>query len=219
MEIPRQSSSVEINKGQEQPEKVEYFKYLGSVITNDARCRREIKSRISMAKVAFNKNNNLFTIKLDLNLRKKVVQCYIWSKALYGAETWTLHKVDQKYLESSEMWCLRRMQKISWTDRVINEVLKRVKEERNILQRIRRIKANSICHIFRRNWLLKCVFKEKIEESIAVTGRRGRRPKQLLNCLRIQEFEKEFLGRTVLRTRFARGYGPVLRWKPNERIN
>ena len=80
MEIPRQSSSIEIMKGQEQPEKVEYFKYLGSVITNDARCRREIKSRINMAKVAFNKNNNLFTIKLDLNLRKKVVQCYTWSK-------------------------------------------------------------------------------------------------------------------------------------------
>jgi len=102
MEIPKQSSPVEINKGQEQPERVDYFKYLGSVITNDAGCRREIKSRINMATVAF-------TIKLDLNLKKKVVQCYIWSKALYSAESWTLRKVDQKYLESSEMRCLRRM--------------------------------------------------------------------------------------------------------------
>ena len=109
MEIPKQSSPVEINKGQEQPERVDYFKYLGSVITNDAGCRREIKSRINMATVAFNKNNKFFTIKLDLNLKKKVVQCYIWSKALYSAESWTLRKVDQKYLESSEMRCLRRM--------------------------------------------------------------------------------------------------------------
>jgi hypothetical protein len=37
---------------------------------------------------------------------------------LYGAETWTLQKVDQKFLESFEMWCWRRMEKISWTDRV-----------------------------------------------------------------------------------------------------
>jgi hypothetical protein len=56
---------------------------------------------------------------------------------LYGAETWTLRKVDQKYLESFEMWCWRRMEKISWTDRVRNEeVLHRSKEERNILHEI-----------------------------------------------------------------------------------
>ena len=49
------------------------------------------------------------------------MKCYIWSIALYGAETWTLRKVDQKYLECFEMWCWRRMEKISWTDRVRNE--------------------------------------------------------------------------------------------------
>ena len=51
-----------------------------------------------------------------LKLRKKLVKCYIWSIALYGAETWTLRAVDQKQLESSEMWCWRRMEKISWND-------------------------------------------------------------------------------------------------------
>jgi hypothetical protein len=57
-----------------------------------------------------------------------------------------LHSV---YLESFEMWCWRRMEKISWTNRVKNEeVLHRVKEERNILRTIKRRKANWICHIF-----------------------------------------------------------------------
>ena len=69
-----------------------------------------------MAKAAFNKKKNLFTSKLDLNLRKKVVKCYILRMALYGAETWTIPAVDQKYLESFEMSCWRRMEKISWTD-------------------------------------------------------------------------------------------------------
>jgi len=41
--------------------------------------------------------------------------------ALYGAETWTLRAPDQKYLESFEMGCWRRMEKISWTDHVRNE--------------------------------------------------------------------------------------------------
>jgi hypothetical protein len=56
-----------------------------------------------MAKAAFKKKKTLFTTKLDLDLRKKLVKCYIWSVALYGAETWTLRKLDQKYLESFEM--------------------------------------------------------------------------------------------------------------------
>jgi hypothetical protein len=38
-----------------------------------------------MAKAAFNKKETFFTSKLDLNLRKKLVKCYIWSMALYGA--------------------------------------------------------------------------------------------------------------------------------------
>ena len=74
-----------------------------------------IKSRIAMAKAAFSKKKTLFTSKLDLNLRKKLIKCYIWSMALYGAETWTLRAADQKYLESFEMLCWRRMEKISWT--------------------------------------------------------------------------------------------------------
>jgi hypothetical protein len=75
------------------------------MITNDARCTHGIKSRISMAKSAFNRQETIFTRKLDLNLRKKLVKCYTWSIAWYGAQTWTLQKVDQKYLESFKVWC------------------------------------------------------------------------------------------------------------------
>jgi hypothetical protein len=112
------------------------------MITNYARCIREIKAVIAMAEAAFNKKT-LFTCKLDLELRKKLVKYYIWSIALYGAETWTLRKLDQKYLEIFEMWCWRKMEKISWTDRVNYEaVLHRVKGKRNLLHTIRQRKAN-----------------------------------------------------------------------------
>jgi len=50
-----------------------------------------------MAKAAFNKKKNLFTSKLDLNSRKKLVKCYIWSIDLYGAQTWILGKVDNTW--------------------------------------------------------------------------------------------------------------------------
>ena len=82
--------------------------------------------------------------------------------ALYGAETWMLWAANQKYLESFEMGCWRRMEKISWTDHVRNEeVLFRVNEQRNILHEIRKRKANWIGHILRRNCLLKQVSKER----------------------------------------------------------
>jgi hypothetical protein len=73
------------------------------MITNDTRCAREIKSRIAMAKAAFQKRKALFTSKLDLHLKKKSVKCFIWSTALYGAETWALWRLDQKYVESFEV--------------------------------------------------------------------------------------------------------------------
>jgi hypothetical protein len=80
------------------------------------------------------KKRALFTSKMDLEWRKKLVKCCILIIPLYGGETWTLRAVDQKHLESFELWCWRRMEKISWTDHVRNEgVLIRVKEQRNIL--------------------------------------------------------------------------------------
>jgi hypothetical protein len=133
------------------------------MITNNARCTCGIKSRIAMAKAAFNKKKDSFTRKLDLNLRAKLLKCYIWSIALQGAENWKIRKVDKKYLKSFEMWCWRRMEKIIWTDRVKNEhALYRVMWERNILHTIRRRKENWIGYIFSRTCLLKHVIERKI---------------------------------------------------------
>jgi hypothetical protein len=155
MRISRQPFPVKIFIDQKQPENVESFNYSGSMLTNDGIFTCEIKSRIAMAKAVFSKKRALFTSTLKLKLRKKLVKCYIWSMALYGAEAWTLRAADQKYLESFEMWCWRRMEKISWADHVRNEeVLLRVNEQGNILPEIRKRKANKIGHILRRNCLL-----------------------------------------------------------------
>jgi hypothetical protein len=108
MRILRHPTPLQIKIDKKPVENVKEFNYLGSMIRNDARCTREIKAKIAMAKAAINRKKTPFTSKLDLKLRKKSVKCYIWSIALYGAETWTLRKLDQKYLESFEMWCWRR---------------------------------------------------------------------------------------------------------------
>jgi hypothetical protein len=66
-------------------ENAEYFKYLDNLITDDARCKREIKCRIAIGEGSIQQEE-----------RKKLVDCYIWNGALYGAGNWTHRKVDQK---------------------------------------------------------------------------------------------------------------------------
>jgi hypothetical protein len=176
----------------------------------------EIKSRISMAKAAFNKKRALFTGKMDLKLRMKPVKCYIWCVALYGAEIGTVWGVDQKQLESFEVWCWRRMEKVIWTDHVRNEeVLRRVKEQRNILHEISKRKANWIGHILCRNCLLQQVIEGKIKGEIEVTGRRGRRRRKLLDDLKerrgYSHLKEKALDRTIWRDHFGRIFGPVVR--------
>jgi hypothetical protein len=134
---------------------------------------------------------------------------------VYGAETWTLRAVDQKHLESFEMWCWRRMEKMSWTDHVRNEeVLLRVSEQRNILHEIRKWKANWISHILRRNCLLKQVIEGKVKGWIEVTRRRGRRRKKLVDDLGDRRgytyLKEEAPDRIKWRNCFGRGCGPVV---------
>jgi hypothetical protein len=77
MKISRQSSPVQTIVDQKRlgNTECEYLNYLGSV----KRYAREIKFRMAMEKVAFNKKKTIFTSKLDSNLRKKLLKCYIWS--------------------------------------------------------------------------------------------------------------------------------------------
>jgi hypothetical protein len=71
----------------------------------ETKCRHFSQCRPSDIWAPVQSVEGTFTSKLFLNLRTKLVKCYIWSIALYGAETWTLRKIYQKYLGSFEMWC------------------------------------------------------------------------------------------------------------------
>jgi hypothetical protein len=78
MRPSRQPFSIEIVIDQKQPENVKYLNYFGRTMTNNEGYLQEIKSRVAMAIAAF-KKKTLFTSKLDLNLRKRLAKCYIWS--------------------------------------------------------------------------------------------------------------------------------------------
>ena len=99
------------------------------------------------------------------------------------------------------------MVKISWTEHVRNEeVLLRVKEQRNIRHEISKRQANWIGHILRRNCLLQRVIEGKIKGRIAMTGRRGRRLGKILDDLKemggYYHLKEEALDRTMWKVRF-----------------
>jgi len=108
------------------------------------------------------------------------------------------------------------MEKISWIDRVGNEeVLQRVKQERNILHTANRRRAILIGQILLRNRLLKHVIAGKVEGRIEVTGRRGRRSRELIDGLKEKRgycvLKDEALDRTLWITGLGRGRGTTRR--------
>ena len=71
MRISRQLPPVTITVDQKQVENVKCFKYLGSTLTDDEKCTCEIKSKIVMAKVAFNKKKNFFYQQIGLKFEEE----------------------------------------------------------------------------------------------------------------------------------------------------
>ena len=70
-----------------------------------------------MAKEVFNKKKSIFCGPFENELRKRLVNSFVWSVALFGAETWTLRRNEQKRLEAFEMWIWRKMERVKWTDK------------------------------------------------------------------------------------------------------
>ena len=75
------------------------------------------------------------TKRLNKDLKKKILKSIIWSTALYGCETWTLKKMEIKRLKALETWLWRRLEKISYNERITNEqVLERIGETRLMIE-------------------------------------------------------------------------------------
>jgi len=182
MMIGRNPRKINVTTGGKTIEQVDSFKYLGCTISSDMTCGHEVKIRIAMAKEAFNRRRNVFCGPLDKDLRKRLVECLVWSVALYGAETWTLRRNEEKRLEAFEMWVWRRMERVKWTDKVRNvDVLERVNEQRQMLKMIMKRKRNWLGHWMRRN----CLMKDALEGMIHGRKIHGRRRYQLIDNIRV----------------------------------
>jgi hypothetical protein len=159
-----EGKKVDITIEGKRVEQVKQFKYLGSVLTEDASCIDDVKQRVAMGKEAFNKRRELMTGGMDKRVKKRLIKSLIWPVALYGCETWSLRKKEIDRLRAFEMWIWRRMEKVKWEDKKTNEeVLTAVGEERCLVETVVKRKKNWIGHIVRGEGLLKLALEGRME--------------------------------------------------------
>ena len=97
-------------------------KYLCFAKTPDARCYVEISKRIAKPKDTFSKMMSIFRNRnLGCETKMRALKPYILSILLYGCECWTLTEYLERNLETAEMWYIRKIMKISWTEKKSNK--------------------------------------------------------------------------------------------------
>lgn len=176
-------------------ENVSTYKYLGTWIEQSGDQTREIRTRIEIATSTFVKMKKLFTSRdINMELRMRMLRCYVFSTLLYGVEAWTLKKNHIDKLQAFEMWCYRRMWRIPWTDRITNaEVLNRMQKECEIINTMKKRKLQYLGHIMRgqKYTLLQLIVQGKISGKRSIGRRRVSWLKNLrdwFNCSNVQLF-------------------------------
>ena len=134
-------------------EQVETFVYLGSLITEDVDCSRDIRIRtgrglgIGVDLMKLWKSHNI-----KISTKVKLMRTLIWPVMMYGCESWTIKKWDEERIKAFEMKCIRKILGISWIEKKTNEwVLETAGVERNLLESIKRRKMFYFGHIMRKN--------------------------------------------------------------------
>ena len=109
-------------------ETVTDFIFLGSKLTADGDCSREIKRRLLLGrKVMTNIDSILKSRELTLPTKVHLVKAIVFPVVMYGCESWTVKKAEHRRIDAFELWCWRRLLRVPWTARRSNQsILKEI---------------------------------------------------------------------------------------------
>ena len=99
------------------------FIFLVSKLTADGDYSHEIKRRLLLGrKVMFKLDSILKSRDITLPPKVHVVKTMVFPVIMYGCERWTIKKAEHRRTDAFELWCWRRLLKVSWTTRRSNQV-------------------------------------------------------------------------------------------------
>ena len=104
------------------------FIFLGSKILADGDCNQEIKRHLLLGRKVITNLDSIFKSK-DITLPTKVhqVKAMVFPVIMYGYESWTVKKAEHQRIDACELWCWRKLLRVSWTARRSNQsILKEI---------------------------------------------------------------------------------------------
>ena len=143
--------------------------FLGSKITADGDCSREIKRRLLFERKVMTNLDSIFKSR-DITLPTKVrlVKAMVFPVVMYGCESWTVKKAERQRIDAFELWCWRRFLRVPWMARRSNQsILKEISPGCSLEGLMLRLKLQYFGHLMRR--------VDSLEKTLMLGGIRGRR--------------------------------------------
>ena len=104
------------------------FIFLGSKITADGDCSHEIKRRLLLGRKVMTKLDIILKSRdITLSIKVCLVKAIIFPVVMYGCASWTIKKAERRRIDAFELWCWRRLLRVPWTERSLNQsILKEI---------------------------------------------------------------------------------------------
>lgn len=171
------NTKVNINLKGQPLEEVDRFKYLGAILSKDGTCTAEIRNRIASATAALARLDRMWKSNISFPSKFKLYKALVVSILLYGCETWTILREDERRIQAFETKCLRRLLGISFREHrtneyVLNTIRNLVGPQEPLLATIKRRKLAWFGHHTRHDSLSKTILQGTVEG-----GRRRGRPR------------------------------------------
>ena len=147
-------------------ETVTDFIFWGSKITANGDCRHEITKCLLLGRKAMtNLENILKSRDITLAIKVHIVKAMDFPVLMYGYESWTIKKAERQRIDAFELWCWRRLLRVSWTARKSNQsILKEINPEYSLEGLMLKLKLQYFGHLMRRaDSLEKTLLLGKIE--------------------------------------------------------
>src|SRR5574337_680693 len=156
-------------KNGETVETVSDFIFLGSKITTYGDCSHEIKRRLLLGREVMANLDSIFKSRdITLPTKFRLVKAMVFPVVMYGCESWTVKKAEQRRIDAFELWCWRRLLRVPWTARRSNQsILKEISPGCSLQGVMLKLKLQYFGHLMRR--------VDSLEKTLMLGGIGGRR--------------------------------------------